>query len=53
MGQEQPGNPNQPGKGLEVDPGGLDKEEINLNPSPGPEKEIPQPIEPQPGEPNE
>jgi hypothetical protein len=43
----QPGKPNQPDKGLEIDPGGLDKEEINLNPSPNEGEEIKQPDEPE------
>jgi hypothetical protein len=42
----EPGKPNDPDKGIEIDTGGLDKEEINLNPDPEKGKEITQPEEP-------
>lgn len=41
-----PGKPNEPDKGVEIDTGGLDKEEINLNPDPERGQEITQPEEP-------
>lgn len=42
----EPGKPNEPDKGVEIDTGGLDKEEINLNPDPDRGEEISQPGEP-------
>jgi hypothetical protein len=36
----QPGNPNQPDKGDEINPSELDKEEINLDPRPNDDGEV-------------
>lgn len=42
-----PRKPKEPDKGIEIDPGGIDKEEVNLDPDPERGKEISRPEEPE------